>query len=167
MSTNINQKVSKSSGRSKRKNKQPAKPTDGGVYGRKISQVTQYFIELDKAIQQYGERGIVFWHSGLFFEIYGVKKENRAAEPFYKYPQIDWVSDICGIKKADKKQMDFLPDMKEAYHTYISGPQWKNSQSHIAKLLENNFIVLIYKNPCGCQKQDTSICLWNVIGDYL
>ena len=145
MSTNINQKVSRSSGRSKRKNKQPTKPTDGGLYGRKISQVTQYFIELDKAIQQYGERVIVFWHSGLFFEIYGVKKENREAEPFYKYPQIEWVSDICGIKKADKKQMDFLPDMKEAYHTYISGPQWKNSQRHIAKLLENNFIVLIYK----------------------
>lgn len=60
---------------------------------------SEYFSYIDKYTTEYGEKTIVLLQVGAFFEIYGIKKENKIAGS-----QIEFVADICQLNISPKAQ---------------------------------------------------------------
>ena len=120
-----------------------------------MGMMKQYFKELDKYKKQYGEKVLLLWQCGHFFEIYALKDIKNNV---YVDPNIIDFGNICdylvkpkqtntrGGKKAQKhKHTD-----GRTYTVCMSGcPIFGNRESKINKLNENGYTVAVWKQVEG------------------
>ena len=111
----------------------------------------QYFQELNKYKKQYGEKVLLLWQCGHFFEIYGLKDVKKNT---YVDPNIIEFGNICDYL-VKEKQTNTKGGKKPQKYKYIDGrtytvcmaglPIFGNRESKISKLNENGFTVAVWK----------------------
>lgn len=116
-----------------------------------MAMMKQYFEELQKYKKQYGDKVILMWQCGHFFEIYGLKdKQNNK---FIDSNIIEF-GNICDYlvkpkktsSKGGKREQKYKHIDGRTYTVYMAGlPIFGNREAKISKLNEYGYTVAVWK----------------------
>jgi DNA mismatch repair protein MutS len=116
-----------------------------------MTMIQQYFTELNKYKKKYGNKVILLWQCGGFFEVYALKDGkngplvNSNIEEFGVICDYT-VKDKKTSTKAGKKSQSYKTKDGNSYIVMMSGmPIFGNVESKINKLIEHDFTVCLWK----------------------
>jgi len=99
-----------------------------------MSMIKKYFDEDSKYSKKYGEKTILIWQCGSFFEVYGLKKNGK-----FKNNKIEEFSRVCDMTIANKGTK------YNGYSVFMAGfSPIERIEIYINKLTNNGFIVPVW-----------------------
>ena len=115
-----------------------------------MGMIKKYFTELSNYKKQYGEKIILLWQCGGFYEVYGLK-DTKTGEIIES--NIESFGSICDYavkekktaSRVGKKSQKYVMDGKSRTVMMSGVPIFGNVENKICKLTENGFTVALWK----------------------
>ena len=112
------------------------------------SMYSHYIKVLDEAIQKYGEKTLVFYQCGSFFELYNLQDKTTQKN---RYENIEEFCELTGMSMSCNKKAEW-----NDYYIVLAGFPEHSCEKFIKLAIQNGYTALIYiqsKNPISKQRE--------------